>query len=157
MNKHNYSTLYEADETAWLDATVEQIRSKKYDKIDFVNLEEFLESMAASGRREVKKRLARLIEHILKWEYQPGRRTNSWRRTNVAQQQSLRGLLQSGTLRLHAERVLGSSYLDGVALASVATGLSDFPMDCPWDLDGVLTYRPVACVGGPPHPDSEDD
>jgi Domain of unknown function DUF29 len=154
MNKPNYSTdLYEDDEVAWLDATAEQIKSKRYNEIDFVNLQEFLEAMARSERREVERRLARLIEHILKWEYQPKWRGNSWRRTIVEQQQSLRRMLRSGTLRRHAEQVLVECYRDGVDLATAATGLPEatFPVACPWDLDGVLTYRTIA------HPDSEDD
>ena len=37
--------------------------------------------MAAADKRELRKRLRNLLFHLLKWQYQSGRRTNSWRRT----------------------------------------------------------------------------
>lgn len=48
--------LYEADEVAWLDATIELIRFGNIESIDFANLEELLTSMARRDRRAVISR-----------------------------------------------------------------------------------------------------
>ncbi|MBX6314645.1 MAG: DUF29 family protein [Isosphaeraceae bacterium] len=42
---------------------------------------EYLSDITRRDRREVESRLAVLIAHLLKWTYQPRRRTRSWRAT----------------------------------------------------------------------------
>ena len=49
MDLSDLSDLYLADETAWLDRTADLIKLGKYTEIDYANLMEFLESMAALG------------------------------------------------------------------------------------------------------------
>ncbi|MBV8230365.1 MAG: DUF29 domain-containing protein, partial [Planctomycetaceae bacterium] len=97
-------------------------------------------AMANRDRDEVFSRLAILIEHMLKWEYQPSRRGNSWRRTIVVQRLRLRRRLASGSLRRHAETILQDAYRDGVAAAAAATGIARaaFPATCPWTLEQLL-------------------
>src|SRR5439155_13374423 len=73
---------------------------------DYEHLAEFLTDTAKRDRREVERRLAVLIAHLLKWEHQPDKRTRGWRLTVEQQRQELRRLLASGTLHNHAEAVL---------------------------------------------------
>ena len=136
--------LYLKDETAWIDRTAEQIGRGAYSEIDYEGLRELLESMANRDRRRVEGRIKRLIEPILKWEHQPGRRGNSWRRTIVEQQQSLADDVSAGSLRRHAVEVLPEAYRKAAVLASAATGLPEdaFPPVCPWSLDELLAYKP---------------
>ncbi|MBV8270307.1 MAG: DUF29 domain-containing protein [Planctomycetaceae bacterium] len=138
------SELYETDETAWLDRHVELIAAGRHSEIDWEDLREFLESMANRDRRRVTHRLTLLIEHILKWDYQPTKRTRSWARTIVAQQISLADDVSAGSLRRHAVEVPPVAYRKAVALASVATGMpaETFPTASPWSLDALLAYRP---------------
>ena len=133
-------TLYATDETAWLEATSELIRSGRLDEVDRANLAEYLADMARRDRREVTSRLSILIAHLLKWRYQPERRSGSWRGTVEAQRQELAELLESGTLRNHADEVLVKAYANGVRQAVAETGLpeSTYPAECPYSLDSVL-------------------
>lgn len=134
--------LYEADETAWLDAMATLIRDGRRDDLDFDHLREYLDDMAGRDRREVQNRLIVLIAHLLKWTHQPGRRSKSWRRTVLVQRLRLARLLKSGTLRNHAEFVLAEVYADGVRLATEETGLppENFPSSCPYTLDQIEGY-----------------
>ena len=136
--------LYLEDETAWLDRHVELIASGRYGEIDYEDLREFLESMANRDRRRVESRIKRLVEHILKWEHQPGKRTRSWARTILEQQQQLADDVAAGSLRRHAVEVMPDAYRRAVALASVATGLpaETFPAASPWGLEELLAYKP---------------
>src|SRR5688572_10266505 len=93
------AALYEVDETAWLEATADLIRSGQLTEVDHHTLAEYLTDMARRDRREVSSRLVTLLAHLLKWEYQPERRSGSWRGTLLEQQRELRQLLESGTLR----------------------------------------------------------
>jgi hypothetical protein len=132
--------LYQADETAWLEAMSERIRAGRLADLDYPHLAEYLEDMARRDRREVKSRLVILIAHVLKWTRQPDKRGGSWRRTIVAQRQELDDVLESGTLRNHAEAILAKAYAAAVEQAIAETGLpaATFPMECPRTLEQLL-------------------
>src|SRR3954470_13176618 len=93
------AALYEADETAWLEATADLIRNGRLTEVDRDTLAEYLTDMAKRDRREVFSRLVVLLSHLLKWKHQPNQRAGSWRGTIFEQQRELRQLLESGTLR----------------------------------------------------------
>jgi hypothetical protein len=132
--------LYDADETAWLEAMSAHIRGGRLAELDLPHLAEYLDDMARRDRREVKSRLVSLIAHILKWTRQPDQRSGSWRRTIIAQRQELGDLLESGTLRNHAEAILAEAYTAAVEQAAAETDLPapSFPAECPWTLELLL-------------------
>src|SRR5215207_3708777 len=117
------ASLYEADETDWLEQTAGLIREGRHDELDFAHLQEFLSDMASRDRRRVESRLTVLLEHLLKWQFQPEKRTPSWHRTVLTQRQRVRKDVARGVLRRHAEEVLPETYADAVQLAAVATAL----------------------------------
>ena len=134
------AALYEADETAWLEATADLVRDGRLDQVDRGTLAEYLTDMARRDRREVTSRLGILLAHLLKWRHQPDQRSGSWRGTVEIQRQELAELLESGVLRNHADAVLDKAYANSVRQAAAETGLpeSTFPDDCPYSLDEVL-------------------
>ena len=134
------AALYEADETAWLDETAALVRGGCFDQLDTANLAEFLTDMAKRDRREVFSRLVVLLTHLLKWEHQPDRRGGSWQGTILEQQRELRQILESGTLRNHADAVLAEAYADARKQAAAETGLArgTFPDECAWDVASAL-------------------
>lgn len=135
------ATLYETDETAWLEATSGLLRSRRWDQIDADTLAEYLADMARRDRREVESRLAVLIVHVLRWFHQAERRSGSWRATIIEQRQELEGLLERGVLRNHAAALLGDVYLRAVERGAAETGLpaKAFPANCPYTLDQLLS------------------
>ena len=137
------ASLFELDETAWLEATAELIRHGRLQEIELNNLAEYLTDMAKRDRREVFSRLVVLLAHLLKWEYQPDRRVGSWQSTILEQQRELRQLLESGTLRNHAAAMFADAYKDARKQAAAEAGLTrtTFPDECPWDLVGILVDR----------------
>jgi Domain of unknown function DUF29 len=139
------ASLYEADETAWLDRTAALLRSGRFDELDAATLAEFLTDMAKRDRREVTSRLVVLLAHLLKWEYQPDRRSGSWQATILEQQRALRKLLESGSLYSYAVAELAEAYADARKQAAAETGRlrAFFPEECPWELDGALADRGV--------------
>jgi hypothetical protein len=135
------SSLYESDETAWLEVMAELVQEGRLEELDYPHLAEYLADMARRDRREVESRLAVLITHLLKWIHQPDRRSGSWRGTIVAQRQELGDLLGRGVLRNHAESVLASTYAKAVERAAAETELpaATFPAECPYTLDQLLS------------------
>jgi hypothetical protein len=134
-------SLYESDETAWLDVMSELIHQGRLDELDYAHLGEYLTDMARRDRREVESRLAILIAHLLKWTKQSAKRSRSWRRTIVVQRQELVRELGRGVLRNHAEAVLPEVYAAAVEQAVTETGLpaETFPDACPYTLDQLLS------------------
>jgi hypothetical protein len=134
------AALYEADETAWLETTAELIRQGRLGDIDLGSLAEYLTDIARRDRREVFSRLVVLLSQLLKWEYQPDRRSGLWRGTIREQRRELRQLLESGTLRNHATAVLPEAYAEARAQAADEAELDPqvFPAECPWGLDDAV-------------------
>ena len=134
------SMLYEQDETAWLETMAALAASGRYSEMDFTHLSEYLTDMAKRDRREVFSRLVVLMTHMLKWEHQPDHRSGSWRGTIREQRRELRQLLESGTLRNHAEAVLADAYAEAKRQAADETDLSldVFPMQNLQSLDELL-------------------
>lgn len=134
------AALYEVDETAWLEATAELLRTGRLAEVELSTLAEYLTDMAKRDRREVFSRLVMLLSHLLKWVYQPDHRLGSWRGTILEQQRELRQLLESATLRNHATAVFADTYADARKQAAAETGLprTAFPEECGWNLDSAL-------------------
>lgn len=142
MNQQSLPTLeklFEQDETAWLEAMVELIRLEQFDKLDYPHLQEYLDDMARRDKREVESRLAVLLTHQLKWDYQQEKRSPSWQTTIEAQRQELILLLENASLRNHADLKLHKSYQAAVRLAMAETSLPEeaFPVACPYTLEGL--------------------
>ncbi len=133
-------SLYEQDETAWLEQTADLVAQRRFDEIDRQHLWEYLSDMARRDKREVFSRLVSLLAHLLKWEYQPEQRSNSWRGTILEQRRELRQLLESGTLRRHAGEVLPRAYQEAVEQAAAETGLAEgtFPPEQSLSLEETL-------------------
>jgi hypothetical protein len=132
--------LYDQDETAWLERMSQLIRQRRLTDLDLDNLAEYLSDTARRDRRDVKRRLGILMAHLLKWEFQPDRRSRNWRATIVTQRQELVELAGSGVLRTHADAVLAESYANAVELAAAETGLATdtFPAECPYTVEQLL-------------------
>src|SRR5437763_4986142 len=105
-------TLFDYDETAWLELTAALVAQGRFAEIDRGHLSEYLADMARRDRREVYSRLVTLLTHLLKWERQPDRRSGSWKGAIREQRRERRRLLESGTLRKHASAALEETYAE---------------------------------------------
>ena len=137
----NLASLYERDETAWLDQMAQLAAERRYEQMDWGHLSEYFSDMAIAQRREVLHRLTTLLAHLLKWEHQSARRSRSWELTIQDQREELQDLLEeSATLRRHASKVLDKAYHRARRRAAGETGLAEntFPARCPMSLPQIL-------------------
>jgi hypothetical protein len=140
LQTESLSALYEQDETAWLEIMAELVANGQYGVLDHKHLSEFLTDMAKRDRRQVYSQLAVLLCHLLKWQHQPDKQTGSWRATIRQQRRELRLLLDSKTLKNHADAVLADAYADARKQAADETEmkLGKFPKECAQDVDDLL-------------------
>lgn len=72
------SDLYEIDFYAWTQEQVSLLKTQHWDKLDTVNLIEEIETLGRKERQELRNRLGVLLGHLLKWQFQSEKRSNSW-------------------------------------------------------------------------------
>lgn len=132
------STIYEADVVAWASEQARLIRAGQFDLLDLVHIAEEIEDVGKSEQRELASRMAVLLAHLLKWQYQPERRGNSWKRTIRHQRERIALTLRrtpSLKATLAAPDWQREMWLDGIDQAERETGLEIFPESCPWAMD----------------------
>ena len=137
----NPNSLYEQDFYMWIETTAQQLREGKFDEVDLTNLIEEIESMGRSEKRELKSRLIVLLMHLLKWQYQPEKRSESWRSTISEQRICIEGLLEdSPSLKPLISEVFDDCYQKARLKASDETGikLNFFPKESPFTLEETL-------------------
>lgn len=135
-------SLYETDFYAWTQAQAALLRNHQWKQLDLQNLIEEIESLGKQQRQELRSRLSVLIGHLLKWEYQPQRRSRSWLATIRIQRLDISELLEENPtcLKPYLEEALQKAYLKNVVLAVGETDLPDstFPAECPYSLIEIL-------------------
>ncbi|CDH43074.1 DUF29 domain-containing protein [Candidatus Contendibacter odensensis] len=130
------TTAYEQDYHAWAQHSAQLIRQGRFAEIDAEYVAEELEDMGASKERELENRLGILLAHLLKWCFQPGRRSNSWRLTIKEQRQRIARLLRKNpSLKASLSETYRDAYSDAVLMAARETGLSEatFPQENPFN------------------------
>lgn len=135
---------YEKDFYAWALHNAELIRLGRFNEVDLEHVAEELESMGKSDKRELINRLAILIAHLLKWQFQPGLRGNSWKYTIKEQRIKLLDLLaDSPSLNHEVELKLNHAYEQATVITLRETGLeeSSLPLNCPFTFRQCLDYK----------------
>lgn len=129
---------YESDVVAWANEQARLLRAGRFELLDIEHLAGEIEDVGKSEQRELANRMALLLAHLLKWQYQPERRGASWEKTIRAQRKEiLYGLDESPSLRpkLHEARWLEVVWSRAIAIAVSETGLDCFPEACPWVME----------------------
>lgn len=135
------AALYERDFHAWLTEQARQLRGRSHNDIDWDNLAEEVESVARSERREIRSRLALLVQHLLKWQFQPGRRSESWRLTIAEQRKFILSIIEdSPSLSSFPAAVFAEEYRDGRRRALDETGIDSslIPLEPPFSVEQAL-------------------
>lgn len=135
-------TQYETDYLEWIETTLEKLRSCDYDSVDWENLIEEIEDMGRSERRGLKSNLIVVLVHLLKWQFQPDRRSGSWGGSIVEHRRRIQEAIDdSPSLQPYLESIFDKCYLQAIKQAAAETGLSSeaFLQQCPYDLEEVMS------------------
>lgn len=138
------SAPYTLDFAAWANAQARHLKERTSAELDWLNLAEEIESLGSRERNEIRNRLRVLLVHLLKWQFQPERRSHSWQSTIGEQRTHIAGIIEdSPSLKGHPELVLADAY--GRARTDAATetrmAVERFPQECPYTMAEVLDYR----------------
>jgi hypothetical protein len=133
--------LYDLDFAEWAQQNADLLRSGRVSEADLEHIAEEIEDLGKRQRNSLHNRSARLMEHLLKWQYRPERRGSSWRRTIVTQRMGIHRLLQDNPSSRPAwPNVAAEAFHDAVKIVSIVTGRpkADFPAVCPFTVEQLL-------------------
>jgi hypothetical protein len=133
--------LYDQDFYTWAYQQSNLLRQGKFDQVDIPHLIEELEDLGTRHYDQLESRLMILTAHLLKWQVQHWRRSNSWRATIRLQRTAIAKLLRRNPgLQPRLTEAMQESWLEARDLAIAETDLPDaqFPENCPFTLSNVL-------------------
>jgi len=134
-------SLYESDFNLWLEETVNLLKQGGFAQLDIENLVEEIEDMGNNRKDALESNLIRVLQHLLKWQYQPQKRSNSWKASITEHCLRLnKAFKKSPSLRRYFEDVFDECYNDARLIASQETGIDIhvFPEVCPFSSSNVL-------------------
>jgi hypothetical protein len=132
-------STYDEDFYAWTQEQAAYIRAGIWSAVDAVHVAEEIEDVGREQRHAVESHLTNLLMHLLKWRYQAGRRSRSWRvsirnaRIEIHKRWSRRVEDEMEMRFIHA-------YANARKLAADETGLplETFPETCEWPMEHIL-------------------
>jgi hypothetical protein len=126
---------YQTDFYSWAMAQSELARTRSSNALDWDHVAEELRLLGIFEERELKSRLVVLMTHLLKWAYQPERRSRSWYNSIKSQRVALGDHMSSNP---GLKSKVSSAFLIAYELArleaSTETDLDveTFPIDPPF-------------------------
>lgn len=135
------ASLYETDFYRWTIEQSERLRLGQFNELDLANLAEEIASLGRQERRELENRLGVLIGHLLKWEYQPEKRTRSWQVTINTQRREIQKLLgDNPSLKSYLDLAAIEGFVSGLDLMLAETSIKKkvLPSECPYTIGQIF-------------------
>ena len=139
------SDLYDEDFVLWSEQQAGLLRRRASGELineaelDWTHIAEELEAVGSNTRRELRNRLMRLLQHLLKWQYQPELRSRSWRSTIRTQRNEIGDLLgDNPSLVARLPELFIAAYQRARTEAMEETGLLSLPDVPPFTIDDAL-------------------
>ncbi len=135
------SELYDRDFYAWANEQAGLLRAGKLSSADIANIAEEIETLGRSEKRELVSRLTVLLQHLLKWRFQPERRGRFWELSIANVRDELTDhLADNPSLKAMLPEAIATGYRRARRSAEQETGLpsSAFPVECPWTFDRAM-------------------
>ncbi len=134
------TTLYEQDFCLWIETTANLLKEGQFSQLDIENLVEEIETMGRSEKNALKSNLIVVLLHLLKWRYQPEKRSRSWKSSIFEHRRRLHEAFKSSpSLKPLFANVFAECYQYGRKQASIETGLSltALPKESPFTIDEI--------------------
>ncbi|PZU93566.1 MAG: DUF29 domain-containing protein [Pseudanabaena sp.] len=141
QQKISHQDLYEQDFCLWIDQAVKLLSENRLSELDRENLIEEIASMGRSEKHGLESNLEVILMHLLKYRYQPEKRSNSWLSTLFEHRRRLhKAFKTSPSLKRHFSEEFNDCYDTARKFAAIETGISmdAFPLTSPFTETQVL-------------------
>jgi hypothetical protein len=129
------TSLYEQDYYLWLETTVQLLQQGKLTEVDQEHLIDEIADMVRREKRALESNLEILLMHLLKYQYQPAKRSNSWRFTIYEHRKRInKAFRDSPSLKRYFQEIFPDAYAEARKMAAIETGLEidTFPGESPF-------------------------
>ena len=132
-------TLYEQDFGLWAEQMADLIEAGRFAELDIENLVEEVRDLSKRERDRLLSSLRLIVQHLLKWDYQPQKRSRSWMGTIQRERLNIQDYLcDSPSLKRYLIdeyllKVYGTARLDAMTETSL-----EMPITCPYVIRDVL-------------------
>lgn len=129
------------DLNLWISQTTALLQKRCWQDIDVERLIEEIQDLGKSEQRAITSQLTRLLMHLLKWQYQPQRRSDNWLDSITdARTQIELAIADSPSLKNYPALQLKESYIRARRQSAKQKGIqaSAIPDDCPYAIELVL-------------------
>jgi hypothetical protein len=141
MTTSTRSTSYDSDFYAWTQEQAKLLRQGQIKGLDLENLAEEIESLGKRDFRAFVSAIRLLTQHLLKWQYQPKKRSNSWLATIDEQRFQIALLLKDNpSFKARLGEALTAGYRQGRrdAAREIEQSLSMLPEQCLYTWDQLI-------------------
>jgi hypothetical protein len=131
--------LYEKDFAQWAEIMAEKLQNRDFNNLDIDNLAEEIKDLSKRERDKLLSSIRLIIHHLLKWDYQPQKRSRSWEITIQRERNNIEFYLEdSPSLQKYLcdewlKKVYRNAYLDAIKETDL-----DFPDICPYSISEIL-------------------
>ncbi len=141
MSVTDLKTLYEIDDSQWLELTIKLLKNRQFNALDLENLIEELEELGQEKKNAVASLLEQVIRHLLLLQYWTSESEYNavhWQGEIYSFRVQLRRRLTTN-LRNYLDSELNSIYQDALGFVKIKTkNTVNFPLECPYTLEELL-------------------
>ena len=131
--------LYDQDFYAWTQKTAALIAAGKWHEIDQALLADEVAGLGRDDKREVTRRVQRLLKELLLWWALPGERKGNWASAIIEERARLEDIVEdSPSLKAQLGEVVAKEYPWARCKAHDQTTGYVFPEGCPFTAAQVL-------------------
>lgn len=139
----NLTDLYEQDVVLWSERTVELLRQGRFNELDLENLIDEVGDLGKRERDRLISSIRLIMHHLLKWKYQPEKRSRRWIKTIQRERVNIQTYLEDtpSLAKLIDADWMARAYKTARRHAAIETDLplKTFPKNCPYSWEQVLT------------------
>jgi hypothetical protein len=132
---------YEDDLYSWAVEQAALLRAGRVTEADAKNIAEELDDVGNEQYDKLESALRVILMHLLKWDYQPERRSRSWRLSIAVQRNHVEKILRKNPgLKPHIDEATADAYRNARLEAADETGLDEntFPVQNPYSWEDIM-------------------
>jgi hypothetical protein len=151
------SRAYRDDLYGWVQDQVTLLKANEIGSIDASHITQELRELGLSEFKRLASAARVALLHLIKWDYQPERRSRSWLLTIDEQRCQIAEILRANPgLKPRREGIVKSAYVVACRVAARETGLprAAFPAECPYRWEDII--RREISLDGETSPDGAD-
>ena len=137
----NDPDFYDRDLVLWAETMAEFLRQGRFEQLDLVHLIEEVKDLGKRERDRLTSSIRLILHHLLKYQFQPSKRSRSWIKTIQRERLNIEIYLQDAPslIRFLSDQELVKLYAQARKAAAIETELpiEMFPLDCPYSWDDI--------------------